>query len=123
MRKAKLETMTIDQLAVHFVEVGMAQDQALLGDEVAKFNQLYDRKAAILEELKSRPGDQRRVLISLYQHPNMQVRLNAAKATLAVAPEPARRALEAIRATRWQPQAGDAGMSLRNLDRGVFRPT
>jgi hypothetical protein len=45
------------------------------------------------------------------------------KATLAVAPETARRALEGLAASREFPQAGDAGMSLINLDRGIFKPT
>jgi hypothetical protein len=64
-----------------------------------------------------------KALDSLFEHPNMQVRLNAAKATLAVAPKAARQALEAIAASRHHPQAGDAGMSLWNLDEGVFKPT
>lgn len=51
--------------------------------------------------------------------PDMQVRLNAAKATLAVAPKAARQKLEDIAGSGW-PLAGDAGMSLWNLDRGVL---
>jgi hypothetical protein len=31
--------------------------------------------------------------------------------------------LEMIADSNWMPQAGDAGMSLSNLDRGVFKPT
>jgi hypothetical protein len=30
--------------------------------------------------------------------------------------------LEAIAASGWQPQALDAGMSLINLDRGIYKP-
>ena len=41
----------------------------------------------------------------------------------AVAPPEARRKLEAIADSQWFPQAGDAGMSLLNLDRGIFKPT
>ena len=78
---------------------------------------------AVEDELKARDGDQRRELLSLYNHPNAQVRLNAVKATLAVAPEPARRALQAIADSREYPQAGDAGMSIWNLERGIFKPT
>jgi hypothetical protein len=77
----------------------------------------------VVDELRVRKGDQRRALLALYDHPSVQVRLKAAKATLAVAPLEARAALEAIRASNWQPQALDAGMSLRNLDNGVFKPT
>ena len=78
---------------------------------------------AIKTELKSRAGDQRRALLGLYQHRNAQVRLKAAVATLAVAPEAARRKLQEIADSREYPQAGDAGMTLWNIDRGVFTPT
>jgi hypothetical protein len=49
--------------------------------------------------------------------------LKAAKNSLAVAPEEARRVIQSIADSREQPQAGEAGMSLWNLDRGVFKPT
>jgi hypothetical protein len=61
-------------------------------------------------------------LLALYGHQSMQVRLNAAKSTLAVAPEAARQELRAIADSREYPQAGDAGMCLRNLDEGIFKP-
>jgi len=78
---------------------------------------------AVEEELKMREGDQRQALLQLYHHANTQVRLAAAKATLAVAPEAARRTIEAIAASRDYPQAGDAGMTLDSLERGIFKPT
>jgi hypothetical protein len=53
----------------------------------------------------------------------MQVRLKAAIHTLAVAPVEARQQLEAIATSNWYPQAGDAGMTIRGLDDGTFRPT
>jgi hypothetical protein len=42
--------------------------------------------------------------------------------TLAVAPKESREAIEAIAASNWQPQAGDAGMSLLGLDSGEYVP-
>ena len=77
---------------------------------------------AVEEELKSRDGDQRRLLMQFYDHPNLQVRLNAAKATLPVAPAEARHQLEAIRSSKIYPQAADAGVAIRMLDRSVFKP-
>jgi hypothetical protein len=52
----------------------------------------------------------------------MQVRLQAAKWSLGVAPEAARQVIESISESNWFPQAGDAGMTLSNLDSGVFKP-
>ncbi|WP_041802624.1 DUF2019 domain-containing protein [Rhodopseudomonas palustris] len=115
--------MSVEGLVKRLVEIGVAQDAALLGAEYAKFNRLFDRMQQVSAELKRRDGDQRRALLALYDHPNMQVRLKAAKHTLAVAPVEARQQLEAIAGSKWFPQAGDAGMSLWNLDRGVFKPT
>ena len=123
MKRARLQELTVGQLVERFTAIALEQDEALLMDEIAKFNRLFDKMEAIEEELKSRPGDQRRALLPLYKHPNMQVRVKAAMATLAVAPQAAREALQAIKASQEQPQALEAGMSLWNLDRGVFKPS
>lgn len=76
----------------------------------------------VSEELKRRPVDQRRALMALYDHLNMQVWLKAARHTLAVLPTEVRQQFEAIAETHWMPQAGDAGMCLEFLDNGTFKP-
>jgi len=58
----------------------------------------------------------------LFDHDNFQVRLNAAKRTLAVAPMEARRVIQWIFDSKIYPQAGDVGMCLSNLDDGTFKP-
>jgi hypothetical protein len=121
--KPNLTRTSTPQLVDYFAKVVVGQDEALLGGQRARFNRLFDEMMAISNELKGREGDQRRALMALYDYPNMQVRVQAAKLTLAVAPVEARQQLEAIAATHWFPQAGDAGMSLSNLDRGIFKPT
>jgi hypothetical protein len=70
----------------------------------------------------ARGAGKRLALLRLYDHPNMQVRLTAAKRTLGVAPEAARKVIQAVYDSKWYPQAGEAGMTLWNLDRGVFKP-
>jgi hypothetical protein len=119
MRRVKPQNMTAEQLVERFMAAALAQDEALLMNDIAEVNRLFWRLAEIEDELKAREGDQRRVLMSLYDHPNAQVRVKAAKATLAVAPEAARQQLPAIVGSREYPQAGEAGMSLRNLERPV----
>jgi len=42
--------------------------------------------------------------------------------SFAIAPDAARAVIEDI-ASGKGPQAGDAGMTLSNLDRGIFKPT
>jgi hypothetical protein len=52
----------------------------------------------------------------------MQVRLQAAKWSLGVAPEEAKEVIESISESNWFSQAGEAGMTLSNLDSGFFKP-
>jgi hypothetical protein len=123
MSRGKLRSLTNDELVSRFVDIGLAQEEALVYGEIAKFNRLYEKKDHVVDELRSRPGDQRRALLSLYDHPNLQVRLIAVKNSLALAPDEGRRVLQAIADSREYPQAGDAGMSLWALDEGIFKPT
>lgn len=123
MKKNDLQGSSEVELVERFAAIGIEQDDALLHGEISKFNRLFRQMVAIENELRRRPEDRRKDLLSLFVHPNMQVRLDAAKATLAVAPDAARQMLQAIAESHWQPQAGDAGMCLWNLDRGVFVPT
>jgi len=51
----------------------------------------------------------------------MQVRLQAAKRTLGVAPEAARHVIEEIKKSQWFPQAGEAGMTLPKSRFGHFQ--
>jgi hypothetical protein len=118
-----LERMSTSQLVDRFEQVCVAQDDALLDDALARLRRLLDQMRAIVEELQSRPGDQRTALMPLYEHPNRQVRIQAAIHTLALAPKAARAVLEEIKAAQWYPQALDAGMMLRALKEGSYEPT
>jgi hypothetical protein len=60
--------------------------------------------------------------MALYNDRNSQVRLIAASHTLAVAPAAARHVLEQIVQRKEFPQALDAGMLIRGLDDGSFKP-
>ncbi|MGH6838399.1 MAG: DUF2019 domain-containing protein [Methylocella sp.] len=122
MKNVSLGDLTVDQLIDRFAEFGVAQDQAELMGEMGKFNRLYGQMDATEKELRRRGRDARLGLQRLYDHPNMQVRLSAAKRTLGVAPDAARKVIQAIYDSKWYPQAGDAGMTLLNLDSGVFKP-
>ena len=122
MKQSALSRLTNEALVEAYVDVGIRQDQALDRFDNKIFNRLYARNSAIADELKSRPGDQRIHLVPLLQHPNWQVRLNAAKELLVVAPDEARDTLAAIAESRHFPHAGDAGMCLWTLEQGIFEP-
>jgi hypothetical protein len=122
MKRTKLEDMTVVQLVEHFAAIALAQDKAMLRDEHAKFNRLFDEMELIKQELKGRAGDQRRALMPLYAHPNAQVRLKSAIATLALAPEAARRTLQTVSDRNEYPQAAYARDMISALDNGTFVP-
>jgi hypothetical protein len=122
MKRISLAEMTVDQLVDRFAEICMAQDEALNHDAFGKYNRLYKQLDLIDKELRSRGRDARLALMRLCDSPNMQVRLIAATRSLGVAPEAARRVIQAIWDSRWPPQAMRAGMTIKNLDNGVFVP-
>jgi len=121
-KQVTLQDLSVDQLVERFAGLALEQDTALLGESITRVNQLYYALKDVENELKAREGDQRQALVRLYEHKNPQVRLKAVKATLAVAPEVARPMLQAIADSREYPQAGEAGMSILNLERGIYKP-
>jgi hypothetical protein len=116
MKRTSLKEMAVEHLAERFVALAVAESEAIDRGDIARYNRLFPQLEDVREELKKRPGDQRRALVPLLEHPNPQVRLIAAVSTLEVAPEAARRALELIKDRDEFPQAADAYGVLRRLD-------
>jgi uncharacterized protein DUF2019 len=123
MKQADLKKLSVEELFERYVEIGLAEENAILYDDIPGYNQLFRKEQAVVDELESRPGDQRKILLRLYGHENLWVRMNAAKDTLALAPEDGRRVLQQIVDSKKQPYAGNAGMTLWTLDEGIFKPT
>ena len=122
MKPKRLAEMSTDELAERFAEIGIAQYNALDNDEYRKFNKLYGQMDDVDHELRARAEEARFALTRLYAHPNAQVRLQAAKWSFALAPEAARKVIQAIADSKWPPQYLEAGMALFNLDNGTFVP-
>ena len=123
MSQNTLEKMSIEQLVERFVATALEQDRAVRAEKNALFNRLYRQMDAIENELKQRPGDQRRALIHLLKHQNAEVRLRAAFATLTLVPDLARKTLQNISDWNEYPQAPDARGILMGLDDGSYTPT
>ncbi|WP_045368030.1 DUF2019 domain-containing protein [Methyloceanibacter caenitepidi] len=124
MTRIDLKKLTLEELVERFVALSLAEEDAVLyGDSSDYYNQLFRKEQAVVGELRSRPQDARRVLTTLYNHDSQWVRMNAAKNTLALAPDQALRVLQAIEASKLQPYAGHAGMTLWTLEEGIFKPT
>ena len=87
MTRADLSALTVDQLVDRFAEIGIAQDKALwdaLGEEdYSEVSRLIFEMKDVDDELRARGRNARLALKRLYSHENTQVRLKAAKSTLA----------------------------------------
>jgi hypothetical protein len=115
------EDMTLDQLIKRFAEVGVEQDDVIFKEKVHKFKQSFHEMAAIDRELIKRGPEARLGLLRLYDHPNIQVRLQAAKCSRDVAPLEARQVFQEISRSAQMPQAADARAALRDMDEGTYR--
>ena len=122
MRAADVRGQSVSQLVAQFQALALAKSDAIATGQNAKYSRLYWRLDAVEKELRSREGDQRRALIELYSHPNPQVRLDAAMATLVVFPNEARAALQMIIDRREFPQAADARQTLLYMSDGRYTP-
>jgi len=67
MKRAELQDITVNQLVERFTAITLDQDKALLRNEYAKFNRLFEQMEDVKRELKARDGDQRRALLPLYE--------------------------------------------------------
>jgi Domain of unknown function (DUF2019) len=122
MSEADISLLTIPQLVERFRVLALAKNEAIETEQSTRYNRLYWKLDAVQKELRARQGDQRHALAPLYDHPNPQVRLDAAMATLVVFPDRARAALQMIIDRDEFPQAADAGFTLLYLKEGRFVP-
>jgi hypothetical protein len=117
--KIDFQQLRTSELIARFADNGVAQDQAIFHDANRKFAVLMKEMVQIRSEIERRGKEAQLRLMTLFDHSNIQVRLQAARATLFVAPVAARHQIEAIANSRIFPQAGDAGMTLVDLDRNL----
>ncbi|MHB8885806.1 MAG: DUF2019 domain-containing protein [Methylovirgula sp.] len=122
MNDPSLQSMSTDALVDLFAQNGIEQDYVIFREQVSEYKKVFGKMHAIDAELKRRGLHARLALTRLFEHPNMQVRLQAAKCTLAVAPARARHVIEAIARSSRMPQAADARGTIYNLDTGFMKP-
>jgi hypothetical protein len=115
-------TLTVEDLVKQFLSVALAQYDAIHFLNNERYSRLYAQMQNIRDELKRMDGDQRRALLPLLRHSNVQVRLMAANTLLAIVPESARKTLEGVRDSGIQPQCADASSMIRALEDGSFNP-
>jgi hypothetical protein len=114
------QVASVQELVERFLSTGLAQYDAARVADTRKYNRLYARMQDIRREFRRREGDQRRALLPLLNHPNVQVRMMAAHTVLTISPDLARKAFESVRDSGIFPQAADASGTLRALDNGTY---
>jgi hypothetical protein len=96
MTKAVIENLSSDELASRFESLALRQHTANQEGDTPAFNKIYFRLKDIGAELRSRSGDQRRMLLPLLSHKTAWVRYMAAIHMLMVAPDEARAVLDQL---------------------------
>jgi hypothetical protein len=108
MTDDEIRAAAIHDLVARFAELGIEQDQCgedeiymeqIVPDDaepVVRFRRLYREMDAISRELKARGPEARRKLMPLYEHPNLFVRLQAARFSYGAAPEAARKCIQNV---------------------------
>jgi hypothetical protein len=118
----KFADMTTDELIASFERFCLEQYKTDLDFDMGGYKRAFKSMMAVSDELHSRPGDRRRALVTLYDHPNEQVRLKAAIHTLALFPKEACAVLQRLIDDKIQPQAADASGILRALRERTYIP-
>jgi plasmid replication initiation protein len=119
----KLDKLAIDELVAIFVSSSEQQYELILDDEINKYNRLVEKQDEIIKELRKRGVEARLELTKLFDHPNIQVRLNAARRSIGVAREPALNVLRQIVKEDFGPFRLDAGMTVALVEDGTIIPT
>ena len=122
MKSSNLEELTTDQLIQEFSRLAREMGAAALDSETDRFNRMFAKMEAIDRQLRSRGRAARMALSVLLDSDYRFVRYYAATYLLGLIPDRARAELEWNRKYWFDALAGDAGMTLYNLDTGFYKP-
>lgn len=123
MKNRNYDSTDSSRLIEEFIDVLVKQEKVAAEDKIALYNRYFAIKNAIVNELKSRPGDERRLLVPLLTHNSYAVRYFAAVATLTIAPQEAIQTLEVLAYSLQYPYGYNAISTLNSLKSGVFVPS
>ena len=118
MTKPSFSDMSLQELVAAYEQIVMAQDQSLREDKISKFNKEYKIRVAIVDELRSRPYDQRDMLVPLLDRREPWMRICVASDTYSLNPERSRKYMQTVADYRFDPYKGRAASSLGLWDMG-----
>ncbi len=119
----KIDNLANEKLIALFASSSEQQYNMIIDDDIKKYNLLVEKQDEIVKELRKRGLEARLELTKLFNHPNIQVRLNAARRSIGVAREPALNVLRQIMKEDFGPFRLDAGMTVALVEDGTVTPT
>jgi len=122
MKNSQLARLDDKELIERFLIAAKQMGMAVLDSEVRKANRVFQILWDIDLLLRSRGREARLKLLPLLDDKDRFVRYYAAIKLLGLVPDRARAIIEWIHKYWFDALAGDAGMTLHNLDTGVFKP-
>jgi len=118
MTKKSFEHMMIQELIAAYEQIVLEQDQSFRFEKNTKFNKEFKIRVAIVEQLRSRPGDQREALAPLLDRREPWMRICVAEDTYSLDPERSRKYMQTVADYRFDPYKGRAASSLGLWDMG-----
>jgi hypothetical protein len=118
----ELSSLADDELIARFAATAKVVGAAVLNSDVDRTDRAIRRLWAIEAVLRARGPTSRMKLVRLLDDRDRFVRYYAAYHLLALVPERARAIIEWNAKFGFDALAGDAGMTLRNLDTGFYKP-
>ena len=110
------------ELITAFANAAKDMGEAVLDSDNGRANRLFRHMEQIDSILRQRGRQSRLLLVPLLDHQNRFVRYYAAQYLLGLVPNRARAILEWNAKFKFDAIAGDAGMTLDNLDSGFYKP-
>jgi hypothetical protein len=121
MTRSDLSSLSNDQLVARFVKDGEAQYQALIRFDYKAYDKMIGDMMYITSELKWRVPDARSALLPLLTHPNVSVRLAAARVCMHVSLAQALPVIREIEANHVEVIGMEAWEILSGYARGEYQ--
>jgi hypothetical protein len=119
MKKVDHSKMAIEELLDLYTRFSIEQGNAAYVANTSRVNRIGDALYLISNEIRRRSDDRGRSMLKLFEHPNAQVRFNAAASVSGVFPKEARQAMQDIADSKTEMLAFDAKMYLHTLDEWI----
>jgi hypothetical protein len=118
-KKLDLTKLTGDELAVEYERIALLQEEDFLNSAIAAYNRLEKKRTAVVDELRSRNGDQRVILVRFVDHPNPFIRLMLSSDIFSLDEARSRRMVQRVADEEYPPYDFTAKMKISSWEMGM----